>query len=151
VVALAGPNGAGKTTLLHLAVGLTVPTAGQATLLDGVAAGSPAALQRVAFVAQDAPLYKNLSAADTLHLARNLNRRFDQQRAETRLAELGISLKRKVGKLSGGLSQHHYVFWQSYQPSSRFWPFQAIEGTGLLVLSLLFAVAAIWWVRRRAA
>ena len=53
-------------------------------------------------MAQDTPLYKNLSAADMLHLTRNLSRRFDQDYAEARLAELGIPLKRKAGKLSGG-------------------------------------------------
>jgi ABC-2 type transport system ATP-binding protein len=102
VVALVGPNGAGKTTLLHMTVGLTAPTAGTVTVLGGEPAGSPQALDRVAFVAQDAPLYQNLPARDMLHVARNLNRRWDQQRAERRLAELGIPLARKVGKLSGG-------------------------------------------------
>jgi ABC-2 type transport system ATP-binding protein len=102
VVALVGPNGAGKTTLLHMSVGLTRPTAGQVTVLGSEPAGSPAALDQIAFVAQDAPLYKNLPVADMLHLTRNLNRRWDQQRAETRLKELPIPLDRKVGKLSGG-------------------------------------------------
>ena len=102
VAALVGPNGAGKTTLLNLAVGLAAPTAGGVTVLGGWAAGSPAALDGIAFVAQDTPLYKNLSAADMLHLTRNLNRRFDQPYAEARLAELGIPLKRKAGRLSGG-------------------------------------------------
>ncbi len=102
VAALVGPNGAGKTTLLNLAVGLTTPTAGGVTVLGGRPAGSPAALDGIAFVAQDMPLYKNLSAADMLHLTRNLNRRFDQPYAEVRLAELGIPLKRRAGKLSGG-------------------------------------------------
>jgi ABC-2 type transport system ATP-binding protein len=63
---------------------------------------SPAALDGIAFVAQDTPLYKNLSVADMLHLTRNLNRRFDQHYAETRLDDLGIPLKRKAGRLSGG-------------------------------------------------
>ena len=102
VAALVGPNGAGKTTLLNLAVGLAAPTAGAVTVLGGRPAGSPAALDGIAFVAQDTPLYKNLSAADMLHLTRNLNRRFDQHYAETRLGELGIPLKRKAGRLSGG-------------------------------------------------
>jgi ABC-2 type transport system ATP-binding protein len=102
VAALAGPNGAGKTTLLNLAVGLTVPTVGGVTVLGGRPAGSPAALDGIAFVAQDTPLYKNLAATDMLHLTRNLNRRFDQPYAETRLAELGIPLNRKAGRLSGG-------------------------------------------------
>ena len=64
VAALVGPNGAGKTTLLNLAVGLAEPTAGGVTVLGGLPAGSPAALDGIAFVAQDTPLYKNLSAAD---------------------------------------------------------------------------------------
>jgi len=102
VAALVGPNGAGKTTLLNLAVGLAEPTAGAVTVLGGLPAGSPAALDGIAFVAQDMPVYKNLSAADMLHLTRNLNRRFDQHYAEARLAELGIPLKRKAGRLSGG-------------------------------------------------
>jgi len=102
VVALVGPNGAGKTTLLNLTVGLAEPTAGAVTVLGGLPAGSPAALDGIAFVAQDTPLYKNLSVADMLHLTCNLNRHFDQPYAEARLAELGIPLKRKAGKLSGG-------------------------------------------------
>ena len=102
VAALVGPNGAGKTTLLNLAVGLAWPTAGAVTVLGGKPAGSPAALDGIAFVAQDTPLYKNLPAADMLHLAANLNRRFDQHFAEARLGELGIPLNRKAGKLSGG-------------------------------------------------
>jgi ABC-2 type transport system ATP-binding protein len=102
VVALVGPNGAGKTTLLQLATGLTVPTSGTITVADGLPAGSRDALDRIAFVAQDAPLYRNLPVADMLHLARNLNRRWDQRRAESRLADLGIGLKKKTGALSGG-------------------------------------------------
>jgi len=102
VVALVGPNGAGKSTLLNLAVGLAAPSAGVVTVLDGRPPGSPAALDGIAFVAQDTPLYKNLSAADMLHLTRNLNRRFDRASAEARLAELGIPLRRRAGRLSGG-------------------------------------------------
>jgi ABC-2 type transport system ATP-binding protein len=102
VAALVGPNGAGKTTLLNLAVGLADPTTGAVTVLGGKPAGSPAALDGIAFVAQDTPLYKNLPAADMLHLTANLNRRFDQHFAEARLGELGIPLNRKAGKLSGG-------------------------------------------------
>jgi ABC-2 type transport system ATP-binding protein len=102
VTALVGPNGAGKSTLLNLAVGLTAPSAGEVTVLGGRLPGAPGALDGIAFVAQDTPLYKTLSVADMLHLTRNLTRRFDQAYAEARLAELGITLKRKAGKLSGG-------------------------------------------------
>ena len=102
VVALVGPNGAGKTTLLNLAVGLAVPTSGEVTVLGGRPAGSPAALDGIAFVAQNTPLYKNLSAADLIHETRNLNRRFDQGYADQRLDELGIPLRQKAGEMSGG-------------------------------------------------
>ncbi|HKT01436.1 MAG TPA: ABC transporter ATP-binding protein [Rugosimonospora sp.] len=102
VAALVGPNGAGKTTLLNLSVGLAVPTAGTIAVLGGRPAGSPAALDGIAFVAQDTPVYRNLSPAHMLRLTRNLNRRFDQPYAEARLSELGIPLGRKAGRLSGG-------------------------------------------------
>jgi len=49
------------------------------------------------------------------------------------------------------LSQHGYAQWTSYQPASRFWPFQFIEGGRLLALTLLLIAATIWLVRRRAA
>jgi ABC-2 type transport system ATP-binding protein len=102
LAALVGPNGAGKSTLVNMAVGLTVPTAGTVTVLGGQPAGSPAALDGIAFMAQDAPVYRNLSVADMLHLTRNINRSFDEPAAQRRLADLGIPLKKKTGKLSGG-------------------------------------------------
>jgi len=102
VAALVGPNGAGKSTLLNLAVGLAAPSAGGVTVLGGRRAGSPAALDGIAFVAQDTPLYKTLSVADMIYVTRSLNRRFDQPYARARLDELGIPPKRKAGKLSGG-------------------------------------------------
>ena len=49
------------------------------------------------------------------------------------------------------LSQHGYTMWSSYQPGSRYWPFQWIEGGWLLVLSVLLIAATVWLVRRRAA
>src|SRR6516162_8109644 len=88
VTALVGPNGAGKTTLLNLAVGLTAPSAGAVTVLSGRRAGSRAALDGIAFVAQDTPLYKTLTVADMIYVTRSLNRRFDRAFAEARLEEL---------------------------------------------------------------
>jgi uncharacterized protein YneF (UPF0154 family) len=49
------------------------------------------------------------------------------------------------------LAQHGFTQWTSYQPGSRFWPFQWIEGGWLLALSVLLIAATIWLVRRRAA
>ena len=50
----------------------------------------------------------------------------------------------------GYLTQHGYTFWVSYQPGSRFWPFQWIEGGWLLALSVLLIAATVWLVQRRA-
>jgi len=102
VVAIVGPNGAGKTTLLHCLIGLVEASTGGAFVLDGLSAGSPDALDRVAFVAQDAPLYKYLSVAQMIEVTRNLNRNFDTTLARRRLDDLGIRLDQGVGKLSGG-------------------------------------------------
>jgi len=107
VVALVGPNGAGKTTLLHMAVGLTAPSTGTISVLDGTLPGSNDALSRVGFVAQDTPLYPQLTVADTLRLVRNLSSRWDEDNARARLAALDIDLRHRVGKLSGG--QHAQV------------------------------------------
>jgi len=49
------------------------------------------------------------------------------------------------------LAPHGYTQWTSYQPASRFWPFQWIEGGWLLALSALLIAATIWLVHRRAA
>jgi len=51
----------------------------------------------------------------------------------------------------GFLTQHGYKYWMSYQPGSRFWPFQWIEGGWLRAFSLLLIAATVWLVRRRAA
>jgi hypothetical protein len=48
------------------------------------------------------------------------------------------------------LSRHGYTWWSSYQPASRFWPLQWIEGGWLLALSVLLVAATVWLVRRRA-
>lgn len=103
VAALVGPNGAGKTTLLQLAVGLGAPTEGTVTVFGRRPWDEPeAVLPRVGFVAQDHPLYRRLTVAETLKMGRLLNLRWDESLARARLSRLGIPLERKVGKLSGG-------------------------------------------------
>jgi hypothetical protein len=49
------------------------------------------------------------------------------------------------------LTQNGYTQWSSYQPGSRFWPFQWIEAGWLVALSVLLIAVTIWLVRRRAA
>jgi ABC-2 type transport system ATP-binding protein len=103
VIALVGPNGAGKTTLLQLVTGLLRPAVGTIKVFGQDAHdGSAQALAQVGFVAQEHPLYMGFTVADLLRMGRCLNLRWDQALAEKRLEELGIPLKRRAAKLSGG-------------------------------------------------
>jgi ABC-2 type transport system ATP-binding protein len=103
VTALVGPNGAGKTTLLHLAVGLTAPSAGDVSVL-GRSPQEEAAdvLPRIGFVAQDHPLYRGFTVAETLRLGRKLNPSWNNDAARARIEALGLPPRKKVGALSGG-------------------------------------------------
>jgi ABC-2 type transport system ATP-binding protein len=103
VTALVGPNGAGKTTLLHLVIGLTRQTVGSVEVLGRSPHGDAGeVLPRLGFVAQDHPLYRNLTIADTLTLGRKLNPGWDEQFARARVERLGLESCHRVGKLSGG-------------------------------------------------
>ncbi len=101
IAALVGPNGAGKTTLLHMAVGLLRPDAG-AVRVFGESPYNTTVLAEIGFVAQDAPLYRDFTAAELITMGAKLNRRWDAALARTRLAQLGIPPNQPVGKLSGG-------------------------------------------------
>jgi ABC-2 type transport system ATP-binding protein len=102
VVGLVGVNGAGKSTLLHLVVGLLQPTTGTVSVLGDRPAAGPSALARVAFLAQDAPLYPSLTVAEHLELGRRLNGGWDHDVATARIAALGLVRDQPAGRLSGG-------------------------------------------------
>jgi ABC-2 type transport system ATP-binding protein len=102
VVGLVGPNGAGKTTLLKIACGMLAPTTGSIEVLGSPPVDGPAQLARVGYVAQDTPVYANLSVADHLTLGAKLNPGWDAALARTRIDTLGLDRKQKAGKLSGG-------------------------------------------------
>jgi ABC-2 type transport system ATP-binding protein len=102
IVGLVGPNGAGKTTLLNLVTGQLAPSAGHISVLDGKPGHDVAQLARVGYVAQDRPTYAHLSVADHLRLGRHLNPGWDDDLARRRVERLGLELKRKAGRLSGG-------------------------------------------------
>jgi hypothetical protein len=59
--------------------------------------------------------------------------------------------KSKPVAIAECLTPHGYTQWTSYQPASRFWAFQWIEGGWLLALSVLLIAVTVWLVRRRAA
>ena len=103
VTALVGPNGAGKTTLLQLAVGLSRPSTGTVHVLGHSPQRDAATvLPRIGFVAQEHPLHRGFTVAETLKLGRRLNPRWDDAIASDRIERLGLPLDLSVSKLSGG-------------------------------------------------
>ncbi|MGW3349737.1 ABC transporter ATP-binding protein [Nonomuraea rubra] len=95
--ALVGPNGAGKTTLLNLVTGLLAATTGGIRVL-----GRPLELSRVAFVAQDKPLYRRWSVADLLRFGAATNPRWDRHAATSFLHAYDIPVGERADRLSGG-------------------------------------------------
>ena len=103
VTALVGPNGSGKTTLLQLAVGMSTPSLGEIETFGWSPRRNPhMVLPRVGFVAQDHPLYRGFTLAEMLGVGRRLNSRWDDAFARARLDSLGLGLRQRIGKLSGG-------------------------------------------------
>ncbi|MEV0349242.1 ABC transporter ATP-binding protein [Nonomuraea sp. NPDC050680] len=102
IVGLVGPNGAGKSTLLKLASGQLEPSAGGVAVLGGRPGSTPAQLAKVGFVAQETPVYANLTVAEHLSLGARLNPRWDATMARERIARLGLVPAHRAGRLSGG-------------------------------------------------
>ncbi len=101
ICGLVGPNGAGKTTLMSIAANLLEPTEGTLTVF-GAEPRSAEAGRRTAFLAQEKPLFKRFTVAETLRLGRELNPGWDQRAAEQIVRAGNVPLHAKVGTLSGG-------------------------------------------------
>ena len=72
------------------------------------------------------------------------------------VGQLPGSASSAASSTSGGvnptqyLAHHGFVLMSTYQPASRFWTFQWIEGGWLFALALLLMGTAVWLVHRRA-
>ncbi len=101
ICGLVGPNGAGKTTLMSIAANLLEPTEGTLTVF-GAQPQSAEAGRRTAFLAQEKPLFRRFTVAETLRLGRELNPGWDQRAAEQIVRAGNVPMDAKVGTLSGG-------------------------------------------------
>ncbi|MEU5694706.1 ABC transporter ATP-binding protein [Actinosynnema sp. NPDC020468] len=91
VAALVGANGAGKSTLLKVLAGLLRPAAGVVEVTG-----------EVGFVAQEKPLYRSFTVAETLRFGRVANPGWDADRADRLVEEAGLPREARVTRLSGG-------------------------------------------------
>ncbi|MFC9132031.1 ABC transporter ATP-binding protein [Streptomyces sp. NPDC057099] len=101
ICGLVGPNGAGKTTLMNIAANLLEPTTGTLRVF-GAAPESAEATRRTAFLAQEKPLFRRFTVAETLRMGRELNPGWDQRAAEDIVRAGNVPLDAKIGTLSGG-------------------------------------------------
>lgn len=101
VCALVGPNGAGKSTLMALSAGLLRATVGTVRVL-GAEPGRAGAHPRVAFLAQDKPLYRGFTVEEMLRAGRSLNAQWDQPYVERLVQTAGVNMGARIGTLSGG-------------------------------------------------
>lgn len=101
ICGLVGPNGAGKTTLMAIAANLLEPTTGTLRVF-GAAPQSAQASRRTAFLAQEKPLFRRFTVAETLRLGRELNPGWDQKAAENIVRAGNVPFEAKIGTLSGG-------------------------------------------------
>jgi ABC-2 type transport system ATP-binding protein len=72
------------------------------SVIDEKPGSSPEQLGRIGFVAQDTPVYPNLTIATHLHMGAALNPHWDAQLAERRMIDLGLDPSQRAGGLSGG-------------------------------------------------
>lgn len=111
VVGFVGPNGAGKTTTLRIITGFIDPDAGRA-IVDGidVAREGARARQRIGYLPESAPLYRDMRVAEYLLFRARLkgqSRREAATRVDAVVEQVGIAdhRRRLIGRLSKGYRQ----------------------------------------------
>jgi ABC-2 type transport system ATP-binding protein len=104
VTAVLGPNGAGKTTAVKLLLGLTRPTAGQATLF-GQDPRAPGARRRTGVMLQVSKVPETLTVREHVHLFCSYYPTPMPVDAALAAADLTSVADRRYGLLSGGQRQ----------------------------------------------
>ncbi|GHH30754.1 ATP-binding cassette domain-containing protein [Lentzea cavernae] len=101
VVALLGANGAGKSTLLRMAAGLVRPTTGELSVFGTPLRGR--IHPDVSFLAQNRPLYRDLTVRELVRVGAAMNDRWSADRVREVLAlQAGVDHDAKVRTLSAG-------------------------------------------------
>jgi ABC-2 type transport system ATP-binding protein len=104
VFALLGPNGAGKTTTIRALMNILRPSAGQARVLgvDSRQLG-PRELQSIGYVSENQQLPRWMTVAELLAYCKPFYATWDDGFARKLVADFGLPLKGKIGRLSRGM------------------------------------------------
>lgn len=107
VAGFLGPNGAGKSTTMRMIVGLTVPSAGTAAVLDTAYRDIPNPGTRVGVLLDASAQHAGRTGREVLHLGA-MTMGLPDSRVDEMLAVVGLSAseaKRRVGNYSLGMRQ----------------------------------------------
>lgn len=106
ITAFLGRNGAGKSTTIKMLLGIVRPTAGTGTVL-GRPINDPEEnremRRRVAFVAEDKPLYGYMTVEQMIRFARSFYPDWRVDAEKTLLHDYELPMRRKVSQLSKGM------------------------------------------------
>jgi len=106
ITAFLGRNGAGKSTTIKMLLGMIRPTSGSGTLLGNQitdAEENRELRKRVAYVAEDKPLYGYMTVEQTIRFARSFYPDWRSDVEKKLLHDYELPLRRKVKALSKGM------------------------------------------------
>jgi len=106
ITAFIGRNGAGKSTTIKMLLGMVRPTAGEATILGtpiSDAERSCEVRRRVAYVAENKPLYRYMTVGQMIRFARSFYGDWSAEIARKLLREYQLPADRKIKSLSKGM------------------------------------------------
>jgi ABC-2 type transport system ATP-binding protein len=106
ITAFLGRNGAGKSTTIKMLLGMIAPSSGDGTVLGRRirdAEANRAMRQRVAYVAENKPLYGYMTVEQTIRFARSFYPDWHADRAKSLLQRYELPPDRKVRQLSKGM------------------------------------------------
>ena len=106
ITAFLGQNGAGKSTTIKMLLGMVRPSSGEGTVLGKRitnAEENRAMRQRVAYVAEDKPLYGYMTVEQTMRFASSFYTDWHTDSARRLLNEYKLPPQRKIKTLSKGM------------------------------------------------